>query len=219
MGYKEKTSRVRSLLDTLRVGWSGLARQAGIARLAYAARHSPSPAPASAVNKPANLLYGVEEQPPAQVIWFSAIQQVAISSIYMIYPLIVAREAGLQADQIINMLQLGCVVLGVAILLQALPRGPVGSPSLAPSSFTGLYFASSLLAVKTGGMPLLWGMTIIAGVVEMALSLVWRRLRAFVPPESAGLVVFFIGSIIGLAACRMLLSEGPAGATTPADGS
>ena len=63
-------------------------------------------------------------------------------------------------------------------------------------------------------MPLVWGMTIVAGIVEMALSLVWRRLRAFVPPELAGLIVFFIGSIIALAACHMLLAEGPAGRAT-----
>ena len=56
-------------------------------------------------------------------------------------------------------------------------------------------------------------MTIFAGLMEMAVSLVWRRLRAFVPPETAGLVVFFIGSIIALAACRML-AEGPAGGAT-----
>jgi hypothetical protein len=48
---------------------------------------------------------------------------------------------------------------------------------LAPSCFTGLYLASSLVAVKVGGMPLVWGMTIFAGLMEMAFSLVWRRLR------------------------------------------
>jgi NCS2 family nucleobase:cation symporter-2 len=174
-------------------------------------------APGSGPNKPANLIYGVEEKAPWQVRWFSAIQQVAIASIYMTFPLIVAREVGLRADQIINMLQLGCIALGVAILLQALPRGPVGSRLLAPSSFAGIYLASSLMAVKTGGMPLLWGMTVFAGVVEIALSLVWQRLRPLVPPESAGLVVFFIGSTIGLAACRMLVSEGPTGGTTPTE--
>jgi xanthine permease XanP len=167
--------------------------------------------PTRTVNKPANLVYGVEDNPPGQVRWFSAIQQVAISSIYMIYPLILAREAGLQAGQIINILQLGCVALAIGVLLQALPRGPVGSRMLAPSCFTGLYLASSLVAVKVGGMPLVWGMTIFAGFMEMAFSLVWRRLRALVPPESAGLVVFFIGSIIALAACHMLLSEGAGG--------
>jgi len=167
-----------------------------------------------ALNKPANLVYGVEDKPPIQVKWFSAVQQVAILSIYLLYPLILARQAGLQTGEIINILQFGCVVLGVGTVLQAFPRGPVGSRLLAPSVFSGIYLASSMAAVKAGGMPLVWGMTIVAGIVEMALSVVWRRLRAFVPPESAGLIVFFIGSLIALAACHMLLAEGPAGSAT-----
>ena len=101
-------------------------------------------------------LSGVEDQPPGAVRWFSAIQQVAISSIYMIYPLILAREAGLQTGQIINILQLGCVALAIGALLQALPRGRSAAGMLAPSCFTELYLASSLVAVKVGGMPLVW---------------------------------------------------------------
>jgi len=203
------TGKIWTLVRTAGLAWSELARNAG--RQLFSAVRYPDPTPGPVVNKPANLIYGVEEQPPRAVRWFSAIQQVAISSIYMIYPLILAREAGLQTEQIINILQLGCVALAVGALLQALPRGPVGSRMLAPSCFTGLYLASSLVAVKVGGLPLVWGMTIFAGFMEMAFSLVWRRLRALVPPESAGLVVFFIGSIIALAACHMLLSDAATG--------
>jgi xanthine permease XanP len=194
--------------------WSEVVRNDVVIRLLSAVRDRSDPTPRSVPNKPANLIFGVEERPPHSVRWFSAVQQLAISSIYMIYPLIVAREAGLHTDQIINVLQLGCIALAIGALLQALPRGLVGSRLLAPSAFTGIYFAPSLVAVKVGGMPLVWGMTIFAGCAEMAVSLVWRRLRAFVPPESAGLVVFFIGSIIALAACHMLLGEGPTGIAT-----
>ena len=195
VGNTKKASLVESIVRKVDLAWSQLA----------------GPQSTRAVVKPANLIYGVEDKAPGPVRWFSAIQQVAITSIYMIYPLILAREAGLQTEQIINILQLGCVALAVGALLQALPRGPVGSRMLAPSCFTGLYLASSLVAVKVGGLPLVWGMTIFAGFMEMAFSLVWRRLRALVPPESAGLVVFFIGSIIALAACHMLLSDAATG--------
>ena len=197
-----KASLVQLVVRRARTAWSELTRPARA--------EPPGPTSETAVKKPAALIYGVEEPAPTQVIWFSALQQVAISAIYMIYPLILAHEAGLDTRQIINILQLGCIALGIAALLQSLPRGPVGSRLLAPSSFTGIYLASSLVAVKAGGMPLVWGMTIFAGIMEMAFSLVWRRLRALIPPESAGLVVFFIGSIIALAACRML-AEGPGG--------
>ena len=203
------------LIRKARTAWADRARNR-IRKLPPGVRERLGFVAAPTANKPANLIYGVEEVPPTRVKWFSAIQQFALSSIYMIYPLIVIREAGLELGPTISILQFGCVVLGLATALQALPSGPVGSRLLAPSVFTGIYLASSLAAVRSGGMALVWGMTIAAGIVEMGLSLVWRRLRALVPPESAGLIVFFIGSIIALAACHMLLAEGSAGgAATP----
>jgi NCS2 family nucleobase:cation symporter-2 len=113
---------------------------------------------------------------------------------------------------------LGFIVLALATVLQALPRGPVGSRFLAPSIYTGVYLAPSLLAVKIGGLPLMWGMTVFAGLVEIALSRVWSRLRPFIPPESAGLVIVLVGFIIGLAAVRVMLEDSAAGTLTARDG-
>ena len=169
------------------------------------------------MRKPANLVYGVEEAPPHLVTLISAVQHVGVIAIFMIYPLIIGREAGVSADVLSAMLRMGMLALAVAVLLQALPRGPVGSRFLAPSIFTGVYLAPSMLAVKIGGLPLLWGMTIFAGLVEVALSRVWTRLRTLIPSETAGLVVFLIGVIIGLAALRILVGEGTSGSLAGRD--
>jgi NCS2 family nucleobase:cation symporter-2 len=107
--------------------------------------------------KPATLAYGLEELPPAVVTTVGAVQHVGVSAIFMIYPLIIAREVGLPADQLTNLLQLGLLVLAVAALLQALPRGPIGSRLLAPSILTGVSLAPSLMAGKAGSLPLVWG--------------------------------------------------------------
>ena len=144
------------------------------------------PAGSTNAKKPATLSYGLEEPPQAAIIWISAIQHVGICAIFMVYPLIIARKAGLTQPQTINLLQLGFLALAVATSLQAFPRGPIGSRLLAPSIFTGVYLAPSLLAVQAGGMPLVWGMTMFAGVVEMALSRVWSRLRPFIYPSPPG---------------------------------
>jgi xanthine permease XanP len=169
------------------------------------------------MRKPASLVYGVEETPPRLVTFISAIQHVGVIAIFMIYPLIIGREAGVPADVLSNMLRIGMLALAVAALLQALPRGPVGSRLLAPPIFTGVYLAPSLLAAQMGGMPLVWGMTIFGGLAEIVLSQLWSRLRTFIPSETAGLVVLLIGVIIGLAAPRALLGDNPAGAITAAN--
>ncbi len=152
------------------------------------------------------------------MIWISAIQHLGVCAIFMVYPLIIAYQANLPADEVTNLLQLGFIVLAISTLLQALPRGPVGSRFLAPSIYTGVYLAPSLLAVKIGGLPLMWGMTIFGGLVEMALSRVWSRLRPFIPPELAGLVIVLVGFIIGLAAVHVMLDDNAAGTLTAKDG-
>ncbi|HZO46970.1 MAG TPA: solute carrier family 23 protein [Xanthobacteraceae bacterium] len=158
------------------------------------------------MRKPANLVYGVEEAPPSLVVVVTALQHVGVIAIFMIYPLVLGREAGVSADVMSNILRMSMFALAVAVLLQALPRGPVGCRFLAPASFTGVYLAPSMLAVKAGGLPLVWGMTIFAGLIEILLSRVWTRLRTLIPSETAGLVVFLIGVNVGLAALRTLTS-------------
>jgi NCS2 family nucleobase:cation symporter-2 len=73
------------------------------------------------MKKPANLVYGADEQPPRLVTVISAVQHVGVIGIFMIYPLIIGRRAGLAAEE------MGMMALAAATLLQALPRGPVGS--------------------------------------------------------------------------------------------
>ena len=56
-----------------------------------------APPSGAVVKKPAALSYGLEETPPAVVTWISALQHVGVCSIFMVYPLIIARQAGLPA--------------------------------------------------------------------------------------------------------------------------
>jgi hypothetical protein len=60
-------------------------------------------------------------------------------------------------------------------------------------------------------------MTIFAGLVEIGLSRIWTRLRTFIPPETAGMVVVLVGVTIGLAALRQLLGDQPGGSVSGHD--
>ena len=141
------------------------------------------------MKKPPQLVYGTEELPPPAITMVSALQHVGVVGIFLIYPLIVCRAADAPPQQVAAVLRLSMLVLAAGTVLQSLPRGKIGSRLLAPSVFTGVYLAPSLLAAQVGGLPLVWGMTMFAGIVEIVLSRVWSRLRAFIPPETAGMVV------------------------------
>ena len=170
------------------------------------------------MRKPVTMVYGVDERPPIMLTIVTAIQHVGVIAMFLIYPLVVSNEAKLSAEEVINILQMGMLVLAAAVLLQGLPKGPVGSRFLAPSIFTGVFLAPTMMAVKVGGMPLVWGMTIFAGAVEVLLSRIWSRLRVFIPPEAAGLVVSLVGIIIGLAALHLILDHSSNGIMRPDDG-
>lgn len=163
--------------------------------------------------KPLNLVYGVNETPPTGITLVSGIQHLVLISIRLLFPLLVAREAGLPARQILDVLGVSMLVMGVATVLQALPTGPVGSGYLCPPSFTSAYIAPSMLAARVGGMPLVFGMTLFGGLIEGALSRVLRPLRPFFPPEMAGFVVVMVGVTLGNLGMRSVLGIGtPLGA-------
>jgi xanthine permease XanP len=153
-------------------------------------------APTSRKNPP-ELIYGVDDVPPRYVIMFSGLQHVGLVTIFLIFPLLVLKDAGVSDTLSANVLALAIMALGVAAILQALSRGPVGSGYLCPANYSAIYLAPSLAAAKLGGLPLLFGMTVFAGAIEAALSPVLRRVRPLFPPELSGLVIFFVGTTVG----------------------
>jgi NCS2 family nucleobase:cation symporter-2 len=158
--------------------------------------------------KPSDLVYGVDDVPPLYVIVLSGLQHVGLVTIFLIFPLLVLKESGVSDVLSLNVLGLAVMALGVAAILQGLPRGPVGSGYLCPANYSAIYLAPSLAAVKYGGIPLLFGMTIFAGAVEAALSPLLRRIRPLFPPELSGLVIFFVGTTVGSLGFRYLLGIG-----------
>jgi xanthine/uracil permease len=164
------------------------------------------------VKKPLNIVYGVDDTPPLGVTLFSGLQHVVLIAIRLLFPLLVAREAGLAPERVLDVLGMSMIIMGIACVLQAITRGPVGSGYLCPPSFTSAYIAPSLLAATTGGMSLVIGMTLFGGIVESALSRLLRPLRPFFPPEIAGFVVVMVGVTLGSLGTRYVLGVGaPAG--------
>jgi NCS2 family nucleobase:cation symporter-2 len=158
--------------------------------------------------KPANLQYGVDEVPPPSVIIVNALQYVAVLAAFLVYPLIMAREAHASEDVIDSVLSWSMIILAIGTTLQALPKGPIGSGYLAPSVMTAVYVSPSLEAVHLGGLALMGGMTLFGGAVESVLSRSMHRLRSLLPPELAGVVILLVAIGNGMVGYRYLLSPG-----------
>jgi NCS2 family nucleobase:cation symporter-2 len=159
------------------------------------------------MKRPPDLLYAVDERPPLAVTLFNGIQHVGVIAINLIYPLVIFKLAGVPSATVTALLSTGLVVVGVGTLLQSWRDSPAGCGYMCPSTFTATYFGASALAVKAGGLPLLFGMTLFAGLLETLISRTLSRLRAFLPTEISGLVVFMIGITAGIAGVRTVFGH------------
>jgi NCS2 family nucleobase:cation symporter-2 len=167
------------------------------------------------MRRPANILYWLEDRPPAAVAWLSGAQHVAILAVFIVYPLVVVREARADEAAQVAMLGMSMLALAVTTLLMAW-RGAFGGGVLAPATFHAQFVGPALLAAQMGGMPLVAGMVLFAGAVEALLAWTQSRLRAIFTLELAGIVVTLVGMSIGALGFRMLLGALPAPHLVPA---
>src|ERR1700744_6545876 len=146
--------------------------------------------------RPSNLIYSVAETPPRLVCLISGIQQMAILTPNLIVPILVMRAGGASADAITHMVSLTFVALGIGTILQSLTLGWLGSGYLITYTSTNAYYPVSTVAVKLGGMPLVFGMTLLGGAFEILLAPLVRRMRPFFPAEISGICVLLIGVLV-----------------------
>ncbi len=119
------------------------------------------------------------------------------------FPIVVSRQAGLTGEALAAFVGTALLVLAAANLLQAL-RPPLGSGYLTPTSFTATYLGPSMLAADMGRLPLVFGMTFLAGIAEATMSRFMDRLRTAIPVEFVGLIIFLVGLTNGVAGFRQM---------------
>ncbi len=154
---------------------------------------SDSTSPSDTPVRPENILYGVEDRPPLLVSLQLTLQHISVASASFFLVAVFGREIGLSEDDVGVLIRLAMVTMGIAAILQAVPRGPLGSRRFCPACSGPAYLSASLLAARAGGMPLLCGMMLIVGVFELIASRFLARLRALFPPEVIGVVVLMVG--------------------------
>jgi xanthine permease XanP len=155
--------------------------------------------------KPAELSYGVDECPPPLMLWTAALQHVLIATtVGMFFPLLVLDASQASHETIRNVMSISMLALGVGTVLLCLKGRDLGSGFLVPASFSGVYFSVSILAAKQGGLPLVAGMTMFAGLVQVLLSRFVHRLRAYLPTEIAGFAMLMSGLTLAVVGFNMI---------------
>ena len=117
--------------------------------------------------KPAGLIYGLEDRPPAPVLGLLAVQHIFLMSSTLVLPIVLVNEIGGGFQQVAAVVALTMIGCGFGTVLQALRLPGIGSGFLCPNLCGPNFFAASMGAAWLGGLPLMRGMTIVAGLTEI----------------------------------------------------
>ena len=166
--------------------------------------------------KPPNLIYGVDEKPPLSTALLLGVQHVFVMTGGWVMVVLITTAIGATQAQITNVLRMSMIASGIATILQSLHKTPVGSGYFCPVSGGPAYTSASILAGQTGGLRLVFLMTLLSGVFEALLAKILPRLRSLFPPEVTGLVVTMVGLELVVLGCpRFLGYQGTAPSVDP----
>ena len=155
--------------------------------------------------RPAGVIYWVDEKPPAFELAMLAVQHIFLMSSTLVLPVVLVTEIGGGFDQVRAVVALTMIACGLGTIVQAMRWRGIGSGFLCPNLCGPNFFGASVEAAWLGGLPLMRGMTIAAGVVEALFARIVHRLGFLFPPEITGLVVLMVAAgIIPLGASKFL---------------
>ncbi len=144
--------------------------------------------------------YSVNEVPPAGHLVLSAFQHVLLMVVSIGLPIIFSAQLNETPEFTASLVTFSMLASGIGSIIQALRLPYLGSGYLCPNLCGPSYLSLSLSATWIGGLPLMRGITIIAGLIEIFLAPAVQKLKSIFPIYIVGLVVTLVGiSIIQIA--------------------
>lgn len=145
------------------------------------------------MEKPADLVYGLDERPPLATWIVLGLQNVAVICPYLVLLALVVEAAHLPADRAVGFMAMAMLGIAIYTVLQANRRGPIGSGYLCPPVVSAIYLPGCLVAAATGGMPLVAGMILVSGLAECGLARIVGKLRKAFPAVVSGVILMAVG--------------------------
>ncbi|MBS3740754.1 MAG: purine/pyrimidine permease [Candidatus Cloacimonetes bacterium] len=144
-------------------------------------------------NREKDLVYTVNEVPPLPHLLVSSLQHILLMFVSISLPIIFASQINASAQFTATFISLSMIVAGLGSIIQSVGLPFIGSKYLCPNVCGPSYMSLSLSAAWVGGIPLMRGMIIIAGLIEMLIAPIVQKLRKVFPTYIVGLVVAMVG--------------------------
>jgi NCS2 family nucleobase:cation symporter-2 len=155
--------------------------------------------------KPVGLIYSTGDQPPLPTTLVLGLQHAVESASKVTLPIAVLGTVGVTGGQLDMMIVATLLVSGLASILVASRLPVVGFGHLLPAAIFSSFVAPAVMVVRTGGLPLLCGMTLVTAFSVILFARILPRWRFMFPAEVVGLIAFMVGaSQSSLAVTRFL---------------
>lgn len=139
------------------------------------------------------LVYAVDERPPEWMSIALGFQYVLmIVTPILVTPLVVARAAGLNPDEISWILFASLLASGISTYIQIRRFGKVGAGYLLFIGTSAAFVACSLAAVEVGGMALVATMAVLSAPLQILFGWFLGPLRNIITPLVGGVVIMLI---------------------------
>ncbi|MDD4818168.1 MAG: solute carrier family 23 protein [Victivallaceae bacterium] len=158
---------------------------------------------------PKQVFYRPADRPPLMLTVFSALQHMLlVLSLGLALPVTIARTAGLTPGESGIFLSLALLTIGVTGILQTLPSRYFGNGCMDLSVSDSAALSACTLAAQLGGMPLVYGMTVLSGLFKGILGSFTYFFRKLFPPEVTGCMIFILGISIVPTGLKYFLGTG-----------
>lgn len=169
------------------------------------------------------LVYGLEDRVPPGAALLVAAQQVGAMVVGTITPpLLLAGILHFSAADTAYFVSMALLASALGTLLQTLRPGPVGSGLLSVTGTSFSFLQPLVQAGQLGGLPLMFGMSLVTAPVQLVLAPFLPKLRRVFTPLVSGVVVLLIGlaliptAMFGIAAPAVAGAPGWSGAAIAA---
>lgn len=140
-----------------------------------------------------DFIYAQEDVPPPLQLLLLSVQQGMLMFLGTLFPVMLVAAVGGGQEMTVKMVSMTMIASGVGTLIQSMRSRWLGSGYLCPNVGGPSYLALSMNAVMMGGMPLMQGMVVFCGLVQIVLARILNYVRFLFPSLVVGLTVLMVG--------------------------